>query len=124
MKDNIGMGYKANFRPGTLKASGQGFLSYVNPPKPLFSMARKINKTLGFDWMAYDIIWNDKKKEYQVLEMCDTIGQSGHGGRSKTFYWKNGSWYMRQESKKIQEYIFKLFVLDERLAEPAEAPGC
>jgi len=127
MKDEIGMGYKANFRPGTLKASGQGFLTHVLPPRKLFTMARNINIKLGFDWMAYDIVWNDKAKEYQVLEMCDTVGQTGHGGRSETLYYRSGRWYARKETKKIQEYVFKLFVLDEMKpepAEPAEAPGC
>jgi len=77
--------------------------------------------------MAYDIVWNDKAKEYQVLEMCDTVGQTGHGGRSETLYYRSGRWYARKETKKIQEYVFKLFVLDEMKpepAEPAEAPGC
>ena len=122
-KDNVAYGYFAKVKPGTKKASGQGLIDYTAlVPQEVFSMAMRINRRMGWDWMLYDIIWSTKYKKYLILEITDTCGHHGNSERKLTHYRKGDVWIPKEERTPIQELVFRLFVLEDM--QRYEAPGC
>ena len=112
-KDQIAYGFYQENKPGTLKASNQGFTIYNNVPEELLELTRKINARLGWDWSMYDLIWSEKRGRWLVLEITDTSGPLGPAGRKLTYYRERKRWISRKECLSPAEIIFNLFVLEE-----------
>lgn len=58
--DSFATGFWRNNRPGDFRASGSGLIDYGRPiPEEALLMCIDINRRLGFDSMAYDILFRD-----------------------------------------------------------------
>jgi len=112
-KNKIAWGYKALFKPGTIKASGQGIHDFGNVPTVLLNLILKISKKLRWDWGMCDFVWNERRKEWQLLEVTDTCGQA-HTNREYTYYRTGSKWTRKKENTSVQEIVFNLFVLEDK----------
>lgn len=60
--DRFASGFWRNNRPGDFRASGSGRIDYEKPiPEDALRLCLDINRRLGFDSMAYDILFRDGK---------------------------------------------------------------
>ena len=60
--DRFATGFWRNNRPGDFRASGSGLIDYDRPiPESAIRYCLSLNRLLGFDTMAYDILYKDGK---------------------------------------------------------------
>ena len=111
-KNKLAWGVKQSVKPGTIKASNQGLYEFPPVPNVLLNLVLRIGKKLKWDWGMCDFAWNEKHKQWQILEVCDTCGRP-HMKRELTYYKMGSKWISKKENTSAQELIFRLFVLEE-----------
>ena len=66
---------------------------------------------MDWQYMMYDLIYNTRKKEWQILEVTDTSGFNHSLNRKFTYYYENNKWAKKSGNKLPPELIFDNFIL-------------
>jgi len=109
--DDIAYSFYQSNKPGTLIASSQGYDSYPDTPPELLTLCRHINYKMNWQYMMYDLIWCEDRKQWFILEITDTCGQGHSASRKITHYFEDGKWVNKEENTSPQELIFRKYVL-------------